>query len=65
MPKRKKRLTVTIKAELAFEYRDAYQEAFGGNNEARSLERFIAGFIEDRLTEEIEFARYEAPRNSR
>ena len=66
MPIRSEPLTVTISSELASEYRDAYREAFsGGDNDVQSLEKFIQGFIEDRLTEEIEFARSETPRNSK
>jgi hypothetical protein len=66
MPQRSKLLTVKVNAQLASEYRDAYQEAFvGGNNDVQSLEQFIGGFIEDRLVEEIEFARAETPRSSR
>jgi hypothetical protein len=50
MPKRRKLLTVAIDTQLAF-----------GRWAAQPLEEFIAGFIEDRLTEEIEFARAEVP----
>jgi type II restriction enzyme len=49
MPKRKKLLTVTINARLAAEYRETYEEAFGGGaGGTQSLEKFIVGFIEDR-----------------
>ncbi|MGD0139124.1 MAG: hypothetical protein ABSD28_09620 [Tepidisphaeraceae bacterium] len=60
MPRREKLLTVTIDASLATAYRKAYLQAFGEPDaESESLQEFIAGFVEDRLTEEIEFAKAE------
>jgi hypothetical protein len=65
MPRKRTLLTVTINAELAAQYREAYGQAFGrgDDNKLRPLDKFIASFVEDRLAEEIEFARSEAPRD--
>jgi len=65
MPTKTKLLRVAVNARLAAEYRKAYQKAFGGPNDRRSLEEFLADFIEDRISEEIKFARAEIPRDSR
>lgn len=49
-------LTIKIDHVLAAEYRDAYRRALGSNNEVElALDEFVAGFVEDRLSEEIAF----------
>ena len=56
MPDKTKLLTIRIDAQLAADYRTAYEHAFPSNEAKRkSLAEFIAGFAEDRLSEEIEF----------
>jgi hypothetical protein len=65
MPRKKKLLTVVVIARRVAEYRKAYQQAFGGANDRRSLEEFLADFIEDRISEEVRFATAEIPRVSR
>ncbi|HZL34798.1 MAG TPA: hypothetical protein VFC78_05770 [Tepidisphaeraceae bacterium] len=56
MPDKAKLLTVKIDAKLAADYRTAYERAFPRREAGReSLADFIAGFVEDRLAEEIEF----------
>ena len=41
---------------LAAAYRKAYDEAFRNRDtKSKSLQKFIAGFVEDRLVEELEF----------
>jgi hypothetical protein len=66
IPKIRRLLRVTINAKLAAEYKEAYEEAFSGRDaESQTLEKFIGGFIEDRLVEETRFARAEVPRNSK
>lgn len=53
-------LIVKIDAALAAEYRDAYLRAFGARDSStKSLQEFIAGFVEDRLAEEIAFVEEE------
>lgn len=53
-------LTIKIDAALAAEYRTAYRRAFGTRDDAKkTLEEFIAGFVEDRLAEEIAFVEAE------
>lgn len=56
-------LTIEIDASLAAHYRTVYSDAFG-SDETRDqpLDRFIAGFIEDCLAEELAFAEDELPR---
>jgi hypothetical protein len=59
MPKRT--LQIEIDASLATRYRSAYKRAFGSDNDSKQgLEEFMAGFVEDRLAEELEFAEDEA-----
>lgn len=66
MPSKAPLLPVNVDARLAGEYRVAYERAFGGPEGKRQpLADFIAGFVEDRLREEIEFAESEAPRRFR
>lgn len=49
-------LTIKIDSALATEYRDAYRRALGSCDEIKqTLDEFIAGFVEDRLAEEIAF----------
>ncbi|MGD1278702.1 MAG: hypothetical protein ABR964_15930 [Tepidisphaeraceae bacterium] len=63
MHDRARLLTVKIDARLAADYRIAHERAFGQHEvKRRSLSNFIAGFVEDRLAEEIEFAQDETPR---
>jgi hypothetical protein len=46
-----------IDTRLATAYRKAYLAAFGSSHSSKKpLKEFIAGFVEDRLAEEIEFA---------
>jgi hypothetical protein len=64
--KGRKHLTVAVDARLADDYREAYTRAFGRTLAShQSLSEFIAGFVEDRLIEEIKFARAEAERRPR
>ena len=59
-------LAVRIDARLAADYKTAYERAFPHNETKRkSLADFIAGFVEDRLVEEIEFVQVEFARGSR
>ena len=59
-------MSVEIDARLAAQYKAAYARAFGGETvRKQSLGTFIAGFVEDRLAEEIAFARSESVRESR
>jgi hypothetical protein len=61
MPNQKRTLVVEIRKDLAAEYRAAYVRAFGRNRYDRaSLAKFMAGFVEDRLCEEIDFLEEEA-----
>jgi hypothetical protein len=63
MPAKSRQLKVAIDASLAAQYRTAYKRTFGqADRKRRSLSDFISGFLEDRLAEEIEFARREMPR---
>ena len=56
-----KTIQITINAALAKEYRRSYLEAFPNDaTERMPLEKFISGFVEDRLREEIEFVEEEA-----
>jgi hypothetical protein len=60
-----KTLTVKVNARLAVDYRIAYERAFGRHGAKRqALSDFIAGFVEDRLAEEIEFAQSEVRQES-
>jgi hypothetical protein len=53
-------LTVEIDSELAAEYKAAYVHTIGPSaRKGESLAKFIAGFLEDRLGEEIDFLRGE------
>jgi hypothetical protein len=64
-PTAKPLLTIKIDAALAAEYAKGYLRAFGTAEEAKkSLEEFIAGFVEDRLCEEIAFVEEEVSTNS-
>lgn len=59
-------LTIKITSALAAEYRKAYRRAFGSHDEIKqTLEEFIAGFVEDRLAEEIEFLEKETESDGR
>lgn len=65
-PDPRRTVTVEIDARLAAEYKTAYALAFGAEAvRNQSLSTFIAGFVEDRLAEEIAFARTEAVRESK
>jgi hypothetical protein len=58
-------LTVEIDASLAAAYKEAYDRARAFGSEVtrqQPLDDFIAGFVEDRLAEELAFAEDEAPR---
>ena len=56
MSDKTKLLTIKIDAHLAADYRTAYERAFTSNEaKQKSLADFVAGFVEDRLAEEIEF----------
>lgn len=49
-------LTIKVDPNLAAAYRDAYIRTLGSRVEIKqTLDEFIAGFVEDRLTEEIAF----------
>ena len=51
-------LTITIKIDsaLATKYKSAYLRALGSRHDTkRTIDKFIAGFVEDRLVEEIAF----------
>lgn len=64
-PVRNPRLLIEVDEALAAEYRSAYVRAFGSHKDRRQrLEKFIAGFTEDRLREELEFVRHEAREDS-
>lgn len=59
-------LTIKINSDLAIEYRNAYRHALSSRDEIKqSLDEFIAGFVEDRLAEEIAFFEKEIASNSR
>jgi hypothetical protein len=61
MTKKEKTITITIDARLATAYRKSYEQAFGSpGTKGKSLQEFIAGFVEDRLVDEMEFTRSEA-----
>lgn len=67
MKKMNRRRTVTIEVdeELATAYKAAYADAFGAEQVRRqSLATFMTGFVEDRLSEELEFAASENQRAS-
>lgn len=56
IPSSQPTLTIKIDSVLATEYRDAYHRALDSRNEIKqTLDEFIAGFVEDRLAEEIAF----------
>ncbi len=60
-PSRQNTLTIKIDADLAKQYRAAYVRAFGTAADLKKpIEDFIAGFVEDRLAEEIAFVEEEA-----
>lgn len=60
MPDKAEVIAIKIDAQLAADYRTAYERAFPrGTAKRESLAEFIAGFVEDRLAEEIEFVREE------
>ena len=49
-------LTIKVDADLATAYRDAFLRTLSSRIEIKqTLDEFIAGFVEDRLTEEIAF----------
>lgn len=49
-------IIIRINSTLATTYRKAYRRAFGSHDKAeQTIEEFMSGFVEDRLTEEIEF----------
>lgn len=49
-------LTIKVDSDLATAYRDAYRRALSSRVEIKqTLDEFIAGFVEDRLAEEIAF----------
>ena len=49
-------IAIKIDSALATKYKDAYYRALGLSNETKqTLDKFIAGFVEDRLVEEIAF----------
>ena len=55
-------ITIAVDAGLAAQYRDAYTRAFGsGKTENLPLDKFIARFVEDRLSEELAFAEEDSP----
>jgi hypothetical protein len=65
MREKAKTLSLKIDARLAAQYRAAYAHAFGDDDTRdEPLAIFIAGFLEDRLREETEFALSETPRKS-
>lgn len=50
------RITMDLDIELAEQYHRAYLQRFGSDEEARlSLEDFLARFLGDRLSEELDF----------
>jgi len=58
-------LTLKVNARLAADYRIAYERAFGRHGaKRRALADFIAGFVKDRLAEEIKFAQTQARQGS-
>ena len=49
-------ITIKIDSVLAAKYKDVYRCALGSHNATKqTLNKFIAGFVEDRLAEEIAF----------
>jgi hypothetical protein len=65
-PRPQPTLKIEIDASLAVAYRDAYGRVFGAADDAeKSLEEFIAGFVEDRLAEETSFVKEEASEAAR
>ena len=56
-----KTIEITVDAALAKQYRRKFLKAFpNGSTERMPLKRFMSGFVEDRLREEIEFVEEEA-----
>ena len=56
IPSSQPTLTIKIDSDLATEYRDAYRRALSSRDEIKqTLDEFIAGFVKDRLAEEIAF----------
>lgn len=49
-------INIKIDSVLATKYKDTYHRALGSRNVTKqTLDKFIAGFVEDRLIEEIAF----------
>ena len=66
IPSSQSTLTIKIDSDLATAYRDAYRRALSSRVEIKqTLDEFIAGFVEDRLTEEIAFFEKEIVGNRR
>lgn len=59
-PSSRSTLTIEIDLNLATAYRDAYKQTFSSRVKTKqTLDKFIAGFVEDRLAEEITFLEQE------